>query len=76
MIGAVADATVEACERLLGPGQTLLLYTDAVVAARPDGTKALRLVAELAEPTETRYPDDDVAVPALTVLSASTREVR
>ncbi|GAY16249.1 PP2C family protein-serine/threonine phosphatase [Mycobacterium sp. shizuoka-1] len=48
LIGAVADATFEACEMLLGPGQTLLLYTDGIVEARPDGTttfgeSALRL---------------------------------
>ncbi|APE15419.1 hypothetical protein BOH72_09520 [Mycobacterium sp. WY10] len=37
LIGAVADATFEACETLLSPGQTLLLYTDGIVEARPDG---------------------------------------
>ena len=37
LIGAVADATFEACETLLRPGQTLLLYTDGIVEARPDG---------------------------------------
>jgi len=55
LIGAVADATFEACETLLSPGQTLLLYTDGVVEARPDGhttfgEPALRLfLAERAE---------------------------
>lgn len=37
LIGAVSDASFEACELLLTPGQTLLLYTDGVVEARPDG---------------------------------------
>ncbi|AKK27345.1 PP2C family protein-serine/threonine phosphatase [Mycobacterium sp. EPa45] len=37
LIGAVADATFEACETLLTAGQTLLLYTDGIVEARPDG---------------------------------------
>ncbi|MGY4708479.1 PP2C family protein-serine/threonine phosphatase [Mycolicibacterium sp. CBM1] len=48
LIGALRDARFEACEMLLTPGQTLLLYTDGVVEARPDGTttfgeSALRL---------------------------------
>ncbi len=37
LIGAVAGATFEACETLLSQGQTLLLYTDGIVEARPDG---------------------------------------
>lgn len=94
LIGVVADATFETCETLLSPGQTLLLYTDGIVEARPDGTNtfgepalrlflseraglpAARLVAELAELAATLHPDDDVAVLALTVLSASGRDVR
>lgn len=48
LTGAIADATFEACGTLLSPGQTLLLYTDGIVEARPDGTttfgeSALRL---------------------------------
>lgn len=37
-VGAVADATFSSCSLRLRPGQTLLLYTDGIIEARPDGT--------------------------------------
>jgi phosphoserine phosphatase RsbU/P len=37
LVGAIADATFEAVDVVLKPGQTLLLYTDGIVEARPDG---------------------------------------
>lgn len=37
LIGAISDASFEACDVSLSPGQTLLLYTDGIVEARPDG---------------------------------------
>ncbi len=36
-IGAISDASFESCDVSLAPGQTLLLYTDGIVEARPDG---------------------------------------
>jgi sigma-B regulation protein RsbU (phosphoserine phosphatase) len=47
LVGAIADATFEACHIKLKPGQTLLLYTDGIVEARSDdgesfGESALR----------------------------------
>jgi len=48
LVGAISDATFESCEVTLSRGQTLLLYTDGIVEARPDGAatfgeSALRL---------------------------------
>lgn len=37
LVGAVADAAFEKCTVELRPGQTLLLYTDGITEARPDG---------------------------------------
>ncbi len=38
-VGAVTDATFAQCELQLQPGQTLLLYTDGITEARPDGVE-------------------------------------
>jgi sigma-B regulation protein RsbU (phosphoserine phosphatase) len=58
LIGAVADATFEACETLLRPGQTLLLYTDGIVEARPDGTTTF------GEPALRLFLSERVGLPA------------
>jgi phosphoserine phosphatase RsbU/P len=39
LVGAIADATFDSCRLLLRRGQTLLLYTDGIIEARPDGTE-------------------------------------
>jgi sigma-B regulation protein RsbU (phosphoserine phosphatase) len=39
LVGAVADATFDSCQLRLRPGQTLLLYTDGIIEARPDGVE-------------------------------------
>ena len=39
LVGAISDATFESCEVTLSRGQTLLLYTDGIVEARPDGSQ-------------------------------------
>lgn len=38
LIGAVPDARFDQCDVTLHRGQTLLMYTDGIVEARPDGT--------------------------------------
>ncbi len=38
-VGAITDATFDQCSLLLKPGQTLLLYTDGITEARPDGVE-------------------------------------
>ena len=38
LVGAVADAAFSQCRVQLRRGQTLLLYTDGITEARPDGT--------------------------------------
>ena len=38
-VGAITDATFAQCELQLQPGQTLLLYTDGITEARPDGVE-------------------------------------
>lgn len=39
LVGAVADAAFSQCSLQLRRGQTLLLYTDGITEARPDGTE-------------------------------------
>ncbi|WP_232000748.1 PP2C family protein-serine/threonine phosphatase [Mycobacterium kyorinense] len=48
LVGAVADAVFDACSLRLRRGCTLLLYTDGIIEARPDGENSFgedRLVA-------------------------------
>ena len=39
LVGAVADAAFDQCTVGLQPGHTLLLYSDGIIEARPDGTQ-------------------------------------
>jgi sigma-B regulation protein RsbU (phosphoserine phosphatase) len=60
LVGAVADATFDACSLRLRPGQTLLLYTDGIVEARPFGAESYGeegLVAFLSDRTQLAGPD-------------------
>lgn len=63
LIGAISDASFEACDVSLAPGQTLLLYTDGIVEARPDGTTTF------GEPALRLFLSERVRLPAAELVS-------
>ncbi len=67
LVGALPDAKFETCKLELRPGQTLLLYTDGLIEARPGGTffGETGLKAFLAEQSGT---DATTVIAALTDL--------
>lgn len=72
LVGAVSDATFDQCTLRLRSGQSLLLYTDGITEARPDGGDCfgedrLRafLAARIAMPAEELISDLATLVPTL-----------
>ena len=63
LVGAIADAAFESCEVSLSEGQTLLLYTDGIVEARPDGT------ATFGEPALRLFLSERVGMPAVQLIA-------
>ncbi|MCW2691285.1 MAG: hypothetical protein JWR37_6175 [Mycobacterium sp.] len=62
LVGAVADATFDSCSVRLRQGQTLLLYTDGIIEARPDATC-------FGEDGLAAFLADRVALPAVDLVS-------
>ncbi|MCW2650434.1 MAG: phosphoserine phosphatase RsbU/P [Mycobacterium sp.] len=62
-VGAISDAAFEQCTVELRRGQTLLLYTDGITEARPDGTECF------GEDALCRFLADRIGLPAAPLIN-------